>query len=86
MNELEILNKLASAANKERVPEVSVSRGIIAAINFQDERTDTPLYWIAGFASAAAVVSCLLAVETFDLWLDPVLIGAFSLAAWGVTL
>ena len=82
MNEIEILTKLVEAASRDQAPEVSVSEGIIAAINAQDEQADRPLFWIAGLASAAAVTACVLAVESFDLWLDPALIAAFSLAGW----
>ncbi len=80
MNELEILRKLAAAANRERAPQVSVSRKVIAAINVaQDEQDDRPLIWIAALASLAAVTACVLAVESFDVWLDPSLIAASSL-------
>ncbi|MBI5252460.1 MAG: hypothetical protein HY912_23445 [Desulfomonile tiedjei] len=82
MKELEILKKLAAAANREQAPEVSVSAGIIAVINARDEQADRPLMWIAGLASAAALTVGVLAVQTFDLWLDPALISAFSLAGW----
>ena len=86
MNELEILGKLAAAANRERAPEVSVSREVIAAINIaQDEQDDRPLIWIASLASAAALTACILAVQSFDVWLDPSLIAAISLMR-GVTL
>ncbi len=58
MNELEILGKLAAAANRERAPEVSVSREVIAAINVaQDEQNDRPLIWIAALASVAALTA-----------------------------
>lgn len=82
MNELEILKKLAAVAGREQVPTVDARAAIIAAINAQDEQEDRPLLWIAGFASAAALTACVLAVESFDLWLDPALISAFSLAGW----
>lgn len=82
MNELEILRKLAAVAEREQVPEVDVRAAIIAAINAQDEQEDRPLFWIAGFASAAALTACLLAVQSFDLWLDPALISVFSIAGW----
>ena len=86
MNELEILGKLAAAANGERTPEVSVSREVIAAINAaQDEQNDRPLIWIAALASVAAFTACILAVQSFDVWLDPSLIAASSLLR-GVTL
>ena len=86
MNELEILGKLAAAANREPTPEVSVSREVIAAINAaQGEQDDLPLIWIASLASAAALTACVLAVQSFDLWLDPSLIAACSLLK-GVTL
>lgn len=83
MNELDILRKLAAAADREQAPEVSVSSEVIAAISAaQDEQNDRPLMWIAGLASAAALTACVLAVQSFDLWLDPSLIAAFSLAGW----
>ncbi len=86
MNELEILGKLAAAANRERAPEVSVSREVVEAINnTQDEQYDRPLIWIAAIASAAAGVACILAMQSFDLWLDPSLIATFSIIG-GVTL
>ncbi len=86
MNELEILGKLAAAANREQAPEVSVSREVIAAINIaQDEQDDRPLIWLAALASVAAVTACILAVESFDVWLEPSLIAASSLLR-GVTL
>jgi hypothetical protein len=86
MNEREILGKLAAAANRERAPAVSVSREVIAAINVaQDEQDDRPMIWIAALASAAAFTACILAVQSFDVWLDPSLIAAFSLVR-GVTL
>jgi len=86
MNELEILEKLAAAANREQPPEVSVSRQVIAAINAaQNEQDDRPLIWIASLASAAALTACILAVQSFDIWLDPSLIAAVSLVR-GVTL
>lgn len=86
MNELEILGKLAAAANRERAPEVSVSREVIAAINVaQDEQDDRPLIWIASLASAVAFTACIWAVQSFDVLLDPSLIAAFSLLR-GVTL
>ncbi len=79
MNELGILRKLATAANRERAPEVSVSSSVIAAINAaQDEQYDRPLIWIASLASAAAFTACILAVESLDVLLDPSLIAAFS--------
>jgi hypothetical protein len=86
MNELEILRKLAAAANREQTPEVSVSRQVIEAINIaQDEQDDRPLIWIASLASAAALIACILAAQSFDVWLDPSLIAAISLVR-GVTL
>lgn len=86
MNELDIIRKLAAAANRERAPEVSVSREVIAAINVaQDEQNDRPLIWIAALASVAALTACILAVQSFDVWLDPTLIAASSLLR-GVTL
>jgi len=86
MNELEILGKLAAAANRERAPEVSVSREVTAAINVaQDEQNDRPLIWLAALSSVAALTACILAVQSFDVWLDPSLIAASSLLR-GVTL
>jgi hypothetical protein len=86
MNELEILGKLAAAANREHAPEVSLSREVIAAINVaQDEQDDRPLVWIACLSSAAAIIACILAVQSFDVWSDPTLIAAISLVK-GVTL
>ena len=86
MNELEILGKLAAAANRERAPEVSVSRAVIATINVaQEVEDDRPLLWIASLASAAAFTACILAVNSFDVWLDPSLIAAISLVR-GVSL
>lgn len=86
MNELEILGKLAAAANRERAPEVSVNREVIAAINVaQDEQNDRPLIWLAALSSVAALTACILAVQSFDVWLDPSLIAASSLLR-GVTL
>lgn len=86
MNELDIIRKLAAAANRERTPEVSVSREVIAAIDVaQDEQNDRPLIWIAALASVAALTACILAVQSFDVWLDPSLIAASSLLR-GVTL
>ncbi len=81
MNELEILRKLAAAAEREKPPEVSVASGVIAALNSaQGEQIDRPLIWIAGLASAVALTACILAIQSFDLWLDPSLIAAFSFA------
>ena len=82
MNEIDILKKISAIAGKEEPPEVAVNKAVITAINSQKDGIEQPLVWMAALASAAAVGVCVLALETFDLWLDPILIGAFSFAAW----
>jgi hypothetical protein len=80
MNELDIIRKLAVAAKGETIPEVSVTRAVIAAINANTEQSDRPLMWIAGLSSLAALAACVLAVQAFETWPDPSAIPLFAIA------
>jgi hypothetical protein len=80
MNELDIIRKLAIAARGETIPEVSVTRGVIAAISGYAEEGDGPLMWIAGLSSLAALAACVLAVQAFETLPDPSAIPLFAIA------
>ena len=71
MNEITILEKLASAARGEEVPEVDVSRKVLAALSEPEEDLNRPLAWIAGLSFAAAVPAVLFAFFVLDVRTDP---------------
>lgn len=84
MNEIEIIQKLASASRGAKVPNVDVSGNVAAAIS---ERvsfvSDAPLAWVAGLSFSAAVPICVFAVQALDLLTDP-LTNFFWVYKWVV--
>jgi len=71
MNELEMLQRLAAAAKRQKIPELDVSRRVLAVLSSQEPETDRSWAWIAGLASAAALPVTFLAVHALDFLTDP---------------
>jgi hypothetical protein len=71
MNEVEILRKLAAAADKEKIPAVDVSRRVIAQLSAQEDDVSESWIWIAALSSAAALLVGVLAYQALDVWTDP---------------
>ena len=53
MNELELLKKLGSAAQREEVPDVDVSHRVLSALAAAEDDLSPSLAWIAGVSFAA---------------------------------
>jgi len=81
MNELEILEKLSSAAEREEVPRVDVSRKVIISVNTREDDLDRPLAWIAGLSFAASLPAAVIAFNVLANWVDP-LQDIFSTFRW----
>ena len=81
MNHVEIVRKLAAAAEKERIPEVDVSRSVLASLHTQEEDLARPLAWIAAVSVLAAPAAVFLAFEAVEAWNDPLRI-LFSSFTW----
>lgn len=80
MNELEILKKLGSAAQREEVPEVDVSRRVLAAALAAPEDDLSPsLAWVAGVSFAVSVIVAAIAFYDVAAWMDPLRAMFFSL-------
>ncbi|MEJ2717525.1 MAG: hypothetical protein P8182_10355 [Deltaproteobacteria bacterium] len=71
MNELELLKKLGSAAQREDVPEVDVSRKVLSAVTAPQDDWSPSLAWIAGASFAAAVIVASIAFYDLAVWMDP---------------
>lgn len=79
MNEVQLLQKLATAARDEVVPRVDVSRCAYAPSPVSEDDVSRPLGWMAALSSAFAVPVLVLAAYWADRWLDPLVqILAFS--------
>ena len=70
MNEIELLKKLGSAAQREDVPEVDVSRRVLSSLAAPDD-VSSPLMWIAGVSFAVSVVVAAIALYDAAAWMDP---------------
>ena len=70
MNELEFLKKLGSAAQREGVPEVDVSRRVLSALAAPDELSSS-LAWVAGVSFAVSVIVAAIAFYDAAVWMDP---------------
>jgi hypothetical protein len=81
MNHVEIVRKLAAAAEKEQIPEVDVSRSVLARLHTQEEDLARPLAWIAAVSVLAAPAAVFLAFEALEAWNDPLRI-LFSSFTW----
>jgi hypothetical protein len=81
MNHVEIVRKLAAAAEKERIPEVDVSRSVLASLHTQEEDLARPLAWVAVLSVLAAPAAVFLAFEALEAWNDPLRI-LFSSFTW----
>ncbi len=71
MNELEILKKLSRAAKREKIPEVNVSKRVVAILSAQEPESDKSWAWIAGLTATAAVPVAFLALQAMDYLTDP---------------
>jgi hypothetical protein len=71
MNELEILRKLSEAAKREKIPEVDVSKRVVAILGAREPGTDRSLAWIAGLTATAAVPIAFMAFQALDYLTDP---------------
>jgi hypothetical protein len=71
MNELELLKKLGSAAQREEVPEVDVSRRVLAALAAPEDDLSRSLAWIAGVSFAVSVIVAVIAFYDAASWMDP---------------
>jgi hypothetical protein len=78
MNELELLKKLGSAAQREEVPEVDVSRRVLSSLAAPDDLS-SPLAWIAGVSFAVSVIVATIAFYDVAVWMDPLRDLFFSL-------
>lgn len=83
MKEVEILKKLASAAYREKAPEVDVVPRVLAALASEEDELYRPFAWIAGLSSAAALPVLVLGVFAFEWLTDPVL-SAFWAIKWAM--
>jgi hypothetical protein len=71
MNELELLKKLGSAAQREDVPEVDVSRRVLSALTAPEDDLSPSLAWIAGVSFAVSVIVAAIAFYDVAVWMDP---------------
>lgn len=78
MNELELLKKLGSAAQREDVPKVDVSRRVRLTLAAPDD-VSSPLAWIAGVSFAVSVIVAAIAFYDAAAWIDPLRDLFFSL-------
>jgi hypothetical protein len=73
MNETEIVRKLAIASRCEAIPPVDVERRVLGELMVQQDDSWSPLVWVAGFASVAALPVGALAFYVLEGWTDPML-------------
>lgn len=80
MTELEILKRLASAARREGVPHVDVSRSVLYSLDTAEDEFDRCLAWMAAVSVAAALPVTALAFRTLEALTDPLgdLFSAFG--------
>ncbi len=71
MNEVQILQKLSTAARREQVPSVDARRSVIVVLNAYEYDLSGSWGWMAAFASASAVLVGILAFQLFEAWTDP---------------
>ena len=72
MNEMDAFEKLARSARAQPHPPVDVAEEVLRAIAAGQPRPGRSAFWAAAaVASAAAVVTTILAVRTWLNWHDP---------------
>ena len=82
MNEVDFLKKLAAAAQKEDVPELDVTRSVLAALREREQEPDTAMAWIAGLSSAAAIPAAIFGFFALQSLMDPA-VSIFWVIRWG---
>ncbi len=81
MDELGLIRKLALAAQKEKVPQVSVCSRVMGSIAEKEAERYGPLVWIAGLSAAAAAPAAFIAARSFDILRDPMM-GVLTALKW----
>jgi hypothetical protein len=81
MDELELIKKMALAADKESVPQVDVSSRVVASIADKEAPDYGPLAWIAGLSATAAVPAAFIAAHSLDMLRDP-MVGVLTALKW----
>jgi len=71
MNEIEILRTLAKEADKERAPQVDISRNVISSLRDEEDDFNSSWAWIGGLSLAGALPAALVAYDALDGWMDP---------------
>jgi hypothetical protein len=66
MNEREVLKLLGAAAGREDVPEVDVTRRVLAILREREEESVAPMAWLAGLSSVVAGAVVFMAFHAVD--------------------
>jgi len=73
MKELEFLKKLGTVAGREEVPQLDVSRRVLAALREREQDSFRPLAWVAAFSSAVAIPFAIAAFYALETLTHPLL-------------
>ncbi|MBN1788421.1 MAG: hypothetical protein JW806_08510 [Sedimentisphaerales bacterium] len=73
MDTLKIIEKLAKTAQKEEIPQMDVSRAVMARIDTaqQDSAVILSFEWFAGISAAAASIVILISIPAWRYLFDP---------------